>query len=77
MEERLAAIYNAASDKQAVTDASNSIDSGLTHDPHTKTTFVDGYYYFRFDPLVVLLDIDSNVRRVQVVDVRYDPRNKE
>jgi hypothetical protein len=68
-ERALASIWNSAQDQQAIANSSDTIDLLLGNDPQKKATPVDQFYFFRVDPLVVLLDINLADRTVQVIEV--------
>lgn len=69
-ESLLADLWNNAQDRQAVTDAANTIDRLLGNDPQTKVTPVDQLYFLRVHPLVVLCDLNFDDLMVRVIEVR-------
>ncbi len=69
-ESLLADLWNNAQDRQAVTDAANTIDRLLGNDPQTKVTPVDQLYFLRVHPLVVLYDLNFDDLMVRVIEVR-------
>ncbi len=67
-------LWTSPAKRAAVTNAADRIDLLLRNDPHMKATPVDTFFFLRFEPLVVLLDINLEARLVQVIDVRFvDP----
>lgn len=68
---RLAAIWNAATDRNAVTAASHRIDQALIGDPHNHGESRPGHRRIMFEqPLVVVYRIDDATTVVTVLAVR-------
>ena len=70
-ENRLAEIWNGASDRQAVSDAADWLDRALRTDPLKKVTPVDALFFLRREPLIVLSEIHIDDRMVRIIDVQY------
>lgn len=75
-EARLAELWNAADDRQAVTDAANAIDRLLAHDPERLgESRPDETRIFFMPPLGVLFHVEEPDRAVHVLKVwRYKKR---
>ncbi len=72
-EMRLAELHNnAGPDRQAVADASNTIDRELRTDPARKGYPYGNYYLYSVSPLAVMFEINPDDRLVRVVAVRRD-----
>jgi hypothetical protein len=66
----LADIYNNASDRRAVTDASNRIDRELRNDAHQKGhSLQGGRRFLRVPPLLVAFTFSQDDRMVSVLKV--------
>jgi hypothetical protein len=73
-QDHLAAIWVDAPDKQAVTDAANTIDAELAVNPERKGTAVaEGLRGLYIPPIHVLFTVKEQDRLVEVVSVRADP----
>jgi hypothetical protein len=59
-----------ASDRQAVTDASNCIDLALANDPDTKGQPQGSFLSLEIAPLAVLYEVDPGDRMVRVITVK-------
>ncbi len=68
-EDRLADIYNRASDKAAVTAASNTIDRLLKNDPDRKGRPLNGTRFLTVPPLTVVYTVSPDDRLVRVQSV--------
>jgi len=66
----LADIYNEASDRQKVTQASNRIDQRLKYDPERQGQVMHGRWIIVEAPLVVTFAIYSDDCLVEVLQVR-------
>jgi hypothetical protein len=69
-ENQLSRIWMRATDKQAVTDASNRIDRELLIDAHRKGRPLGVFRTYTDDPLAVLFHVDPGDCMVRVVQVR-------
>ncbi len=69
-ENRLAELWNNATDRQTIADAANWIDEALRSNALKMVTRVDDLYFLRRDSLLVLCEIDVDDRVVRVIDVR-------
>jgi hypothetical protein len=67
--DRLADIYNRASDKAAVTAASNTIDRLLKNDPDRKGRPLNGTRFLTVPPLTVVYTVSPDDRLVRVQSV--------
>lgn len=75
-EQDLAALWNAAPDRQAVADAADEIDTSLARDPFGQSESRGGQTRFLFaPPLAVLYDVDQAARSVRVWAV-WRPRRR-
>jgi hypothetical protein len=68
-EDRLADIYNRASDKADVTAASNQIDRLLRNDPDRKGRPLNGTRFLTVPPLTVVFTVSPDDRLVRVQQV--------
>ena len=70
----LADIWTKATNRQAVTDASDAIDDLLSRDPINNGVHIsEGLYRLVAPPLVVCYEVDAARRRVKVSRVWYRP----
>jgi hypothetical protein len=69
-EAQLADVWNRASDRQAVADASDRLDRLLRDDPTRGAKPLGPFYVLVDDPLAVLLHISPDDRMVRVLQVR-------
>jgi hypothetical protein len=67
---QLARIWVRATDKQAVTDASNRIDRELANDAHRKGIPLGIFRRYADDPLEVLYHVDPGDCMVRIIPVR-------
>jgi hypothetical protein len=65
-EHRLAELYNQATDKAAVTAASNAIDRLLANDPERKGRPLNGTRFLTVPPLTVIFTVNPDDRLVVV-----------
>jgi hypothetical protein len=69
----LAAIYNQAPDKAAVTAASNTIDRLLANDPDQKRTPRNGGRFLTVPPLEVVFTVSPDDRLVVIREYHCNP----
>jgi hypothetical protein len=69
-EAQLARIWVHATDKQAVTDASNRIEDELKNDAHRKGNPLGVFRTYADDPPAVLFHVDPGNRMVRIIQVR-------
>jgi hypothetical protein len=67
---QLANLWMAATDRQAVTDSTDRIDSELAEDAHTKGVPIDPFWAFYDDPLAVLYEIEPGDCMARILQVR-------
>ena len=72
--QQLAGIWLVASDRNAVTRASNSIDKALAKDPHTAgQPLAEGLWKIEIMPLVAYFEIDEPNKTIHVNGISYVP----
>jgi len=69
-ENQLARIWLRAADQQAVTDASNRMESELKNDAHMKGKPLGIFRTYRDDPLEYLFHVDPDDCKVRIIQVR-------